>query len=147
MDNFWSRLRAGVLTGFLTGLLVSLFVQLFYVVELDPGSNAANQLPDGSEGRVFSGVEALLTFGLVPIVAVWLTTVGFRDRRLFLRLVVVAYLTVVIPVFGIGFGGSSDLFLSALQMAVGGAIGGGVWSLLVLSPPLRSKGKEWRNDE
>ena len=147
MDNFWSRLRAGVLTGLLTGVLVSLFVQLFYVVELDPGSNAANQLPDGSAGRVFSGVEALLTFALLPIVAVWLTTVGFRDRRLFLRLVVVAYLTVVIPVFGIGFGGSSDLFLSALQMAVGGAIGGGVWSLLVLSPPLRSKGKEWRNDE
>ena len=136
-----------MLTGLLTGLLVSLFVQLFYVVELDPGSSSAGLYDPDTEVRVFSGVEALVTFALLPIVAVWLTTVGFRDRRLFLRLVVVAYLTVVIPVFGIGFGGSSDLSLSALQMAVGGAIGGGVWSLLVLSLPLRSKGKEWRNDE
>jgi hypothetical protein len=139
LDKLWSRLLAGVLTGLLTGLLVSLFAQLFYVVELEPGSNSANQLPDGSEGRVFSGVEALVTFALLPIVVAWLTTVGLRDRRLFLRLVVVAYLTVVIPLIGLGIGGPPELFHSVLVQTVGGAIGGGGWSLLVLSLPLRSK--------
>ncbi|MDP6867249.1 MAG: hypothetical protein QF844_01985 [Acidimicrobiales bacterium] len=98
---------AAALTGLLTGLLVSSTEEFF------------------SRDGTFSGTEALATFVSLPLVAAFLVSTGLRQRRLIPRLTGVAYLTLAIPLFGIGMGGAN-----VLQQALGGVVGGGFWGLL-----------------
>ena len=104
--NRWIFLTA-VLTGLFTGLLVALAEEFF------------------SRDGTLSGAEALATFVPLPLLAALLVSIGLRQRRLTLRLTGVAYLTLAIPLFGIGMGGAN-----ILQQMLGGAIGGGFWGLL-----------------
>ena len=104
--NRWVFLAA-VLTGLFTGLFVALAEGFF------------------SRDEVFGGAEALATFVPLPLLAALLVSIGLRRRRLALRLTGVAYLTLAIPLFGIGMGGAN-----VLQQMLGGAIGGGFWGLL-----------------
>jgi hypothetical protein len=104
--NRWIFLAA-VLTGLFTGLFVALAEEFF------------------SRDGTFSGAEALATFVPVPLLAALLVSIGLRRRRLALRLIGVAFLTLAIPLFGIGIGGAN-----VLQQMLGGAIGGGFWGLL-----------------
>ena len=98
---------AAVLTGLITGLFVALAEELF------------------SRDGVFGGAEALAPFVPLPLLAALLVSIGLRRRRLALRMTGVAYLTLAIPLLGIGIGGANVL----LQM-LGGAIGGAFWGLL-----------------
>ena len=123
------RLLTGMVTGLLTGLIVASGEELFYLVDIQPGIESLNK-----DTRVFDGIEALITFLVLPIVAGWLVTLGFRDRKLFPRLVGVAYLTVAIPLIGIGIGGAN-----IPQQMLAGAIGGTCWGLALLSRPLRPR--------
>ena len=98
---------AAILTGFFTGLFVALAEEFF------------------SRDGVFGGAEALATFVPLPLVAALLVSIGLRRRHLVRRLTGVAYLTLAIPLIGIGFGGAN-----VPQQMLGGAIGGGFWGLL-----------------
>ena len=121
--NPWVFL-AVVLTGLFTGLFV--------------GSSAWFFQRDGE----LDGIEALATFVPLPLFAALLVSngvsIGLRRHRLALRMTgrtldliavrrmaVVAYLTLFIPLLGIGIGGAN-----VLQQMLGGAIGGGFWGLL-----------------
>ena len=94
-------LIGGSLTGLLTGLCWSLAIELF------------------STDQVLDGVEMLCSLSVPALVAllVWRMW-GVRVRVL----LAVAYLTLMIPLFGIGIGGAN-----ILQMTLGGTIGGAVW--------------------
>ena len=98
---------AAVLTGFFTGLVVALAEEFF------------------SRDGVFGGTEALATFITLPLLAALLVSIGLRRRHLVPRMTGVAYLTLAIPLLGIGLGGAN-----VLQQMLGGAIGGGFWGLL-----------------
>ena len=98
---------AAVLTGLFTGLFVALAEEFF------------------SRDGTLSGAEALATFVPLPLLAALLVSIGLRRRRLVRRLTGVAFLTLAIPLFGIGIGGAN-----VLQQMLGGAIGGGFWGLL-----------------
>jgi hypothetical protein len=104
--NRWAFLAA-VLTGLFTGLFVALAEEFF------------------SRDGVFGGAEALATFVPLPLLAALLVSIGLRRRRLTPRMTGVAYLTLVIPLLGIGMGGAN-----VLQQMLGGAIGGGFWGFL-----------------
>ena len=96
-----------MLTGLFTGLFVALAEELF------------------SRDGVFGGAEALVTFVPLPLLTALLVSIGLRRRRLALRMTGVAYLTLAIPLLGIGMGGAN-----VLQQMLGGAIGGGFWGFL-----------------
>ncbi len=104
--NRWICLAA-VLTGLFTGLFVASAEEFF------------------SRDGVFGGSEALLTFVPFPLFAALFVSIGLRRRRLLKRMTGVAYLTLTIPLLGIGMGGAN-----VLQQILGGAIGGGFWGLL-----------------
>ena len=115
---------AAIPTGLSTGLFVALAEEFF------------------SRDGTLSGTEALATFVPLPLFAALLVSngvsIGLRRPRLALRMTgrtldliavrrmaVVAYLTLFIPLLGIGMGGAN-----VLQQMLGGAIGGGFWGLL-----------------
>jgi hypothetical protein len=98
---------AAILTGLFTGLFVASAEEFF------------------SRDGVFGGAEALATFIPLPLLAAFLVPIGLRRRRLTPRMTGVAYLTLAIPLLGIGMGGAN-----VLQQMLGGAIGGGFWGLL-----------------
>ena len=104
--NRWVFLAA-VLTGLFTGLFVALAEEFF------------------SRDGTLSGAEALATFVPLPLLAALLVSIGLRRRLLARRMTGVAYLTLAIPLLGIGIGGAN-----VLQQMLGGAIGGGFWGLL-----------------
>ena len=104
--NRWIFLAA-VLTGLFTGLFVALAEEFF------------------SRDGTFSGAEALATFVPLPLLAALLVSIGLRRRRLALRMTGVAYLTLAIPLLGIGMGGAN-----VLQQMLGGVLGGGFWGFL-----------------
>ena len=97
-------ISAAVLTGLLTGLFVASAEEFF------------------SRDGVFGGAEALATFVPLPLLAALLVSIGLRRRLLTRRMAAVAYLTLAIPLFGIGVGGAN-----VLQQMLGGVIGGGFW--------------------
>ena len=97
-------ISAAVLTGLLTGLFVASAEEFF------------------SRDGVFGGAEALATFVPLPLLAALLVSIGLRRRLLTRRMAAVAYLTLAIPLFGIGIGGAN-----VLQQMLGGVIGGGFW--------------------
>ena len=99
-------LAAAILTGLFTGLFVALAEEFF------------------SRDGVFGGVEALATFVPLPLLAALLVSIGLRRRLLTRRMAAVAYLTLAIPLFGIGIGGAN-----VLQQILGGVIGGGFWGI------------------
>lgn len=92
----------GFMTGLGTGLSWSVFVEL---VSLD---------------HLFSGPEAVLSLILPLLVslAAW-KRVGVQRRVL----LPIAYLTLVMPLFGLGMGGAN-----ILQMTLAGALGGIFWA-------------------
>ena len=94
-------LIGGLLTGLLTGLCWSFVIELF------------------STDQVFDGVEMLCSLSVPALVAL----LGWRmwGVRVWV-LLAVAYLTLMIPLFGVGIGGAN-----ILQMTLGGTIGGAVW--------------------
>ena len=98
---------AAILTGLFTGLFVASAEEFF------------------SRDGVLGGAEALATFVPLPLLAALLVSIGLRRRRLTPRMTGVAYLTLAIPLLGIGMGGAN-----VLQQMLGGAIGGGFWGLL-----------------
>ena len=100
-------ISAAVLTGLLTGLFVASAEEFF------------------PRDGVFGGAEALATFVPLPLLAALLVSIGLRRRRLTRRMAAVAYLTLAIPLFGIGIGGAN-----VLQQMLGGVIGGGLWGLV-----------------
>ena len=94
-------LIGGLLTGLLTGLCWSFVIELF------------------STDQVFDGVEMLCSLSVPALVALLVWRIwGVRVWVL----LAVAYLTLMIPLFGIGIGGAN-----ILQMTLGGTIGGAVW--------------------
>ena len=99
-------ISAAVLTGLLTGLFVASAEEFF------------------SRDGVFGGAEALATFVPLPLLAALLVSIGLRRRFLTRRMAAVAYLTLAIPLFGIGIGGAN-----VLQQMLGGVIGGGFWGI------------------
>ena len=93
----------GSLVGFGTGLFWSLVVSLF------------------SLDQLFNGTELLLSLAVPGIIAVTI----WKTLKIRIWIVVpIAYLTLLIPLFGIGFGGANTL-----QMTIGGVIGGFCWSV------------------
>ena len=98
---------AAVLTGLFTGLFIALAEEFF------------------SRDGVFGGAEALATFVPLPLLAALLVSIVLRRRHLARRMTGVAYLTLAIPLLGIGMGGAN-----VLQQMLGGVIGGGFWGLL-----------------
>ena len=108
-------LLAAILTGLFTGLFVALAEEFF------------------SRDGTLSGAEALATFVPLPLLAALLVSIGLRRRHLARRLTGVAFLTLAIPLLGIGIGGAN-----VLQQALGGAIGGGFWGLFFAIRPSRA---------
>ena len=106
---------AAIPTGLFTGLFVALAEEFF------------------SRDGTLSGAEALATFVPLPLLAALLVSIGLRRRRLARRLTGVAFLTLAIPLFGIGIGGAN-----VLQQMLGVAIGGGFWGLLFAIHPSRA---------
>ena len=92
----------GSLTGLGTGAFWSIVVGLF------------------SLDQLFNGTELLLSLAVPGIMAltVWKTL----KIRIWIVLAI-AYLTLLVPLFGIGLGGANTL-----QMTIGGVIGGFCWS-------------------
>ena len=82
-------LLAAILTGFFTGLFVALAEEFFL------------------RGGVFDPVEPLATFVPLPLLAAILVSIGLRRRHLVRRLTGVAFLTLAIPLIGIGIGGAN----------------------------------------
>ena len=99
---------AAVLTGLLTGLFVASAQELFS--------------RDGELG----GVEALFVFIPMPIFAAFFVSMGFRRRHINRRMIGIAYLTLIIPLLGIGMGGAN-----VLQQIIGGSLGGAFWGFVL----------------
>ena len=97
---------AAILTGLFTGLFVSLGEKFF------------------SREETLGGSEALAVFISFPLLAAFLVVIVLRQRRITRRMIGVAYLTLFIPLFGIGIGGAN-----VLQQIIGGSIGGIFWGL------------------
>jgi len=97
---------AAILTGLFTGLFVSLGEKFF------------------SRDETLEGSEALAVFIPFPLLAAFLVVIVLRQRRITRRMIGVAYLTLFIPLFGIGMGGAN-----VLQQMIGGSIGGVFWGL------------------
>ncbi len=98
---------AAVLTGLFTGLFVSSAEEFF------------------SRDGTLGGTEALATFIPFPLLAALFVSIGLRQRHIIRRMVGVAYLTLIIPLLGIGMGGAN-----VFQQMIGGLIGGVFWGLL-----------------
>ena len=96
----------GSLSGLGTGVFWSLVVGLF------------------SLDQLFNGTELLLSLAVpgMTALAVWKTL----KIRIWIVLPV-AYLTLLVPLFGIGLGGANTL-----QMTIGGMIGGFCWSVPII---------------
>ena len=99
---------AAILTGLFTGLFVALAEEFF------------------SRDGVFGGAAALATFVPLPLLAALLVSIVLRRRHLARRMTGVAYLTLAIPLLGIGIGGAD-----VLQQMLGGVLGGAFWGLLL----------------
>ena len=97
----------GSLTGLGTGTFWSLVVSLFSIDQL------------------FNGTELLLSLVVPGIIAV---TIWKTLKIRILIVMPIAYLTLLIPLFGIGIGGGA----STLQMTIGGVIGGFCWSVPII---------------
>ena len=96
----------GSLTGLGTGIFWSLVVSLF------------------SLDQLFNGTELILSLAVPGIIAVTI----WKTLKIRIWIVVpIAYLTLLIPLFGIGFGGANTL-----QMTIGGVIGGFCWSVPII---------------
>ena len=113
MRRFFQSLAAlrhiaigGSLVGLGTGLFWSLVVSLF------------------SLNQVFNGTELLLSLAVPGIIAV---TIWKTLKIRFWIVMPIAYLTLLIPLFGIGIGGANTL-----QMTIGGVIGGFCWSAPII---------------
>ena len=100
-------LGGGALTGLLTGMGWSAVLEFF------------------SRDQRVSGSEFLTSLAVPLLVALFVWNAhrfGLWKTRLWI-LVVVAYLTLLIPLFGIGIGGANFA-----QMGLGGFLGGAFWS-------------------
>jgi len=97
---------SGSLTGLGTGLFWSLVVSLFSIDQL------------------FNGTELLLSLAVPGLIAV---TIWKTLKIRFWIVVSIAYLTLLIPLFGIGLGGANTL-----QMTIGGVIAGFCWSAPII---------------
>ena len=109
MRGFFQSLAAhrhiaisGSLVGFGTGLFWSLVVSLF------------------SLDQLFNGTELLLSLTVPGMITV---TIWKTLKIRFWIVLPIAYLTLLIPLFGLGIGGANTL-----QMTIGGVIGGFFWS-------------------
>ena len=96
----------GSLTGLGTGVFWSLVVSLFSIDQL------------------FNGTELLLSLAVPGLIAV---TIWKTLKIRFWIVVSIAYLTLLIPLFGIGLGGANTL-----QMTIGGVIAGFCWSVPII---------------
>ena len=96
----------GSLTGLGTGIFWSLVVGLF------------------SLDQLFNGTELLLSLTVPGIIAV---TIWKTLKIRFWIVVPIAYLTLLIPLFGLGIGGANTL-----QMTIGGVIAGFCWSVPII---------------
>ena len=96
----------GSLTGLGTGIFWSLVVSLFSLAQL------------------FNGTELLLSLAVPGIIAV---TIWKTLKIRFWIVIPIAYLTLLVPLFGIGFGGANTL-----QMTIGGVFGGFCWSVPII---------------
>ena len=94
------------LTGLGTGFFWSLVVGLF------------------SLDQVFNGTELLLSLAVPGIITV---TIWKTLKIRFWIVLPVAYLTLLVPLFGLGIGGANTL-----QMTIGGVIGGFCWSCPII---------------
>ena len=113
MQRFFQSLAAlrhiaigGSLTGLGTGVFWSLVVGLFSLAQL------------------FNGTEMLLSLAVPGIITV---TIWKTLKIRFWIVMPVAYLTLLIPLFGLGIGGANTL-----QMTIGGIIGGFCWSVPII---------------
>ena len=113
MRRFFQSLAAlrhiaigGSLTGLGTGIFWSLVVSLFSIDQL------------------FNGTELLLSLTVPGIIAV---TIWKILKIRFWIVMPIAYLTLLVPLFGLGLGGANTL-----QMTIGGAIGGFFWSVPII---------------
>ena len=113
MRRFFQSLAAlrhiaigGSVVGLGTGLFWSLVVSLF------------------SLDQVFNGTELLLSLAVPGIITV---TIWKTLKIRFWIVLPVAYLTLLVPLFGLGLGGASTL-----QMTIGSAIGGFCWSVPII---------------
>ena len=96
----------GSLTGLGTGALWSLVVGLF------------------SLDQLFNGTELILSLAVPGIMAVTI----WKTLKIRLWIVLpIAYLTLLVPLFGLGLGGANTL-----QMTIGGVIGGFFWSVPII---------------
>ena len=96
----------GGLTGLGTGVFWSLVVSLFSIDQL------------------FTGTELLLSLAVPGIIAVTI----WKTLKIRIWIVLpIAYLTLLIPLFGLGIGGANTL-----QMTIGGVIGGFFWSVPII---------------
>ena len=120
--RFVRRMFPIVCIGLVTGVLLGTGLEIFYRI--------GEQTVAGTVERSLSGWEALATFLVTPVVSAVLTISVSRERRLLRRLMLVAYLTAFIPLFGLGAADGSNVG----GMAVGGTIGGTFWGLLVFRP-------------
>ncbi|MEE3371407.1 MAG: hypothetical protein VX346_18885 [Planctomycetota bacterium] len=105
--GFKNVLGGGGLTGLLTGMGCSLLLDFF------------------SRDNEVSGREALTALAVPLLMALFVWNAhrfGLWKTRLWI-LVVVAYLTMLIPLFGISIGGANFF-----QMALAGFLGGAFWS-------------------
>ena len=100
-------LAVGSVTGLITGLFVSVAEKLF------------------TTDKEFTGFEALLTFIPLPILAAGVSSFICTRKDLFLKMSFVAYLTLCVPLFGIGMGGAN-----IFQQIIGGALGGIFWGVI-----------------
>jgi hypothetical protein len=96
----------GSLVGLGTGLFWSLVVGLF------------------SLDQLFNGTELILSLAVPGIITV---TIWKTLKIRFWILLPVAYLTLLVPLFGLGIGGANTL-----QMTIGGVIGGFFWSVPII---------------
>ena len=96
----------GSLTGLGTGVFWSLVVSLFSIDQL------------------FNGTELLLSLAAPGIIAV---TIWKTLKIRFWIVLPLAYLTLLVPLFGLGIGGANTL-----QMTIGGIVGGFCWSLPII---------------
>ena len=96
----------GGLTGLGTGTFWSLVVGLF------------------SLDQLFNGTELILSLAVPGIMAVTI----WKTLKIRLWIVLsIAYLTLLVPLFGLGIGGANTL-----QMTIGGVIGGIFWSVPII---------------
>ena len=74
--------------------------------------------------QVFNGIELLLSLSVPGIITV---TIWKTLKIRFWIVLPVAYLTLLVPLFGLGIGGANTL-----QMTIGGVIGGFCWSVPII---------------